>query len=366
MEIFLSCGIEGKAGEIGESIYRFLHRRGHTIYWTLQCGGNIAPHELSKKEIGEAKWVIAIITKENQYNNGMWSGREYVRDEMIWAIASKKETIGFVEEGVEVRGMVRGLITLHGFKLDKAEKIKKILARQSWLKKKTKNKQNSIIKIQEHAEPSSKKEIVSNNTTTPVTNQNAQFKLIAFLDYSCPFSAHFYQNTLIKIIEKYRTKISVNIRDFPLAFHRNSVSAALAVRCAHDQRKFWEMMNLLLQQQEMWVNLENPEGFFQIKAGELDIDVDYFTHSYKNKKHESDIRYDIKKGEEMGVIGTPSIFLILPRTDKNEEKLVKTVAELDREIGGFKIVAKEKELIVSIPGAYPYIIFEKILEAQEN
>ncbi len=70
--------------------------------------------------------------------------------------------------------------------------------------------------------------------------KNAKLKIVEFTDFECPFCERAFP-TVAAIEEKYKGKISLEYKSFPLSFHAQAQKAAEAALCAGDQGKFWEM-----------------------------------------------------------------------------------------------------------------------------
>lgn len=70
--------------------------------------------------------------------------------------------------------------------------------------------------------------------------KNAKIKMVEFTDFECPFCERAFP-TVNAIMEKYKGKISLEYKSFPLSFHPNAQKAAEAALCAGEQGKFWEM-----------------------------------------------------------------------------------------------------------------------------
>ncbi len=69
---------------------------------------------------------------------------------------------------------------------------------------------------------------------------NAKIKMVEFTDFECPYCERAFP-TVSAIMEKYKGKISLEYKSFPLSFHANAQKAAEAALCAGEQGKFWEM-----------------------------------------------------------------------------------------------------------------------------
>lgn len=143
-------------------------------------------------------------------------------------------------------------------------------------------------------------------------NLDAPVIIVEFSDFQCPFCAAFYQNTLPKIEENYikTGKVKFVFRDFPLPSHVNAQKAAEAAECAGEQNKFWEMHNMIFDNQE-------KIGIADLKqnAKFLGINVAAFDGCLDSGKYADEVKKDLNDGSVAGVSGTPTFFI-------NGEKLV--------------------------------------------
>ncbi|HBC45355.1 TPA: hypothetical protein DCZ81_04260 [Candidatus Collierbacteria bacterium] len=73
-----------------------------------------------------------------------------------------------------------------------------------------------------------------------IGEKNAKIKMVEFTDFECPFCERAFP-TVNAIMEKYKGKISLEYKSFPLSFHPLAQKAAEAALCAGEQGKFWEM-----------------------------------------------------------------------------------------------------------------------------
>lgn len=71
-------------------------------------------------------------------------------------------------------------------------------------------------------------------------DKNAKVKIVEFTDFECPFCERAFP-TVAAIEEKYKGKVSLEYKSFPLSFHPLAQKAAEAALCAGEQGKFWEM-----------------------------------------------------------------------------------------------------------------------------
>ena len=189
--------------------------------------------------------------------------------------------------------------------------------------------------------PSQLPKIISSDDDPVRGNPNAEFTIIEFSDFQCPFCAKFHSDTLPLLMQNYINTGKVNLvfRDFPIeSIHPNAVPAAHASECADDQGKFWEMHDMIFENQRKWQNLEVLESVNMFKKYALDIGIneDEFDSCMSTAKHIDEIRKDLEDGQIYGVTGTSGFFV------GNED------------VGFTKII-----------GAQPFSSFQRVIEGLE-
>lgn len=140
-------------------------------------------------------------------------------------------------------------------------------------------------------------------------NEKADIVLTEFGDFQCPACANFVN--IIKDFEKeFEGKIKIVFKQFPLTeIHKNAQLAALASEAAGEQGKFWQMHDLLYQNQNQWAESNNPIDKFVEYAKQIGIDVDKFKKDIEQKRFEQKIKDDLALGERFNLGGTPSFFV---------------------------------------------------------
>jgi len=132
---------------------------------------------------------------------------------------------------------------------------------------------------------------------------DAPVTLVEFSDYQCPFCQRFYSSTLSVIKRDYidTGKVRYVFRDYPLdRIHPQARKAAVAAHCAGDQGKYWEMHDLLFQNQQA---LDLPQ--LSDYARRLGLDGATFDACLGSDKHAARINKDVADGTAAGVQGTP-------------------------------------------------------------
>lgn len=133
--------------------------------------------------------------------------------------------------------------------------------------------------------------------------ENAKVTLVEFSDFQCPYSSRA-SDVVEKIRGKYGDKVRILFREFPLSFHSNAKPAAEAALAAHEQGKFWEFHDKLFKNQSK-LDEASIDGY----AKELGLDMAAFKKARAEHKHAAQVDADLKLGQDVGVQGTPTMFL---------------------------------------------------------
>jgi len=136
-------------------------------------------------------------------------------------------------------------------------------------------------------------------------NLDAPVQLIIYCDFECPFCLRFL-DTINKVKEEFKDKVVIAYRHYILDTHENSFSAALASECAAEQGKFWDMHDKLFQD-----NNENNFNIDEFKKDAQDLGLEKlkFENCLENEKYKDKIKSQMEEAKNIGVIGTPHIFI---------------------------------------------------------
>ena len=90
---------------------------------------------------------------------------------------------------------------------------------------------------------------VENGALPVLGDENAPVTIVEFSDLECPFCEQFFTGAYPQIKKDYidTGKVKMYFRHYPLPFHPMAKPAAVAVECANDQGKFWEMHDRVFQ-----------------------------------------------------------------------------------------------------------------------
>ena len=130
-----------------------------------------------------------------------------------------------------------------------------------------------------------------------------------FADFQCSACGGVYPN--FKAVEsEYGNRLKVIFREFPLTpNHAHALVAARAAEAAGLQGKFWEMHDMLYENQKAWSDAFDVRPMFEDYAKKIGLDVERFKKDQDGDAVENRILEDGKRGHSLGVTGTPTVFL---------------------------------------------------------
>ena len=144
---------------------------------------------------------------------------------------------------------------------------------------------------------SAKRDHIQGKSNAPVT-------LVEYGDYECPYCGQAYL-IVKKIQQQLKDQLRFVFRNFPLTqVHPHAQQTAEAAEAAGGQKKFWDMHDLLYENQQALDYYHLVEY-----ASILDLDIerfnsDLFSHAYAGR-----VREDFISGVRSGVNGTPTFFV---------------------------------------------------------
>lgn len=144
---------------------------------------------------------------------------------------------------------------------------------------------------------------------------NAPVTIDVFEDFQCPACRNFTESTEPLVIQNLVAagKARYVFHNYPFLDNQSagkeSDQAANASMCANEQGKFWEIHSILFAN---W-NGENQGTFndrrLQAMAESIGLDMEAFNSCFSANKYEAEIQADFDLGEQMGVSGTPTVFV---------------------------------------------------------
>ena len=137
-------------------------------------------------------------------------------------------------------------------------------------------------------------------------NEEADISLVEYSDFQCPACKQAYP-VVEQIVENYGNQFSFEYRHYPLrSIHPNAQLAAQAAEAAGVQGKFWEMHDMLFDNQSEWSRSFNPTKNFKDYAEELGLNVDRFEFDLKSDEVIAKVDADEAEAQSLQLPGTPS------------------------------------------------------------
>lgn len=134
--------------------------------------------------------------------------------------------------------------------------------------------------------------------------------LVEYGDYQCAGCASVYKR-INSIAEDYKNELAVVFRNYTINSHQNALSAAAAAESANLQGKFWEMHNLIYDNQTEWSNAGVTErnDLYLSYAKQLGLDETKFTEGMKDTSVRKKIEFDKSVAKAAGLDSTPYFIL---------------------------------------------------------
>jgi protein-disulfide isomerase len=134
--------------------------------------------------------------------------------------------------------------------------------------------------------------------------------LVEYGDYQCPVCGAYYQ-PIEQLVAQFKNDIRFQFRNLPLtSIHPNAFAAARAAQAAGLQNKYFEMHDLLYENQAGWSGSNSPQTLFVDYAKQIGLNVEQFKKDYASQKVNDTINADLDAFDKTGQdLATPTFFL---------------------------------------------------------
>jgi protein-disulfide isomerase len=132
---------------------------------------------------------------------------------------------------------------------------------------------------------------------------NAPITIVEFSDFQCPFCGRVVP-TIKQLMKDYNGKVQLAFRMNPLPFHQFAPSAAKAALAAKDQGKFWQMHDLLFENQK-----DLSDDSIRKLAQQAGLNMTRFEKDWKSTKYDALLVQDMDFAKNHGASGTPAFFI---------------------------------------------------------
>jgi protein-disulfide isomerase len=157
---------------------------------------------------------------------------------------------------------------------------------------------------------------------------DAPVTLVEYGDYECPYCGAAYP-IVKQVQERMGDRLRFVFRNFPITTsHPHAEQAAEAAEAAAARNRFWEMHDVLYENQR---HLEDED--LRRYAEQVGLDVDVFGQDLAGHVHAARVREDFMSGVRSGVNGTPTFYVNGVRHDASYD-LDTLQAALERAAAG--------------------------------
>ena len=133
---------------------------------------------------------------------------------------------------------------------------------------------------------------------------DAALTVIEYADFQCPYSARAH--VALRDLDERFGGIRLVYRHLPLAhLHPLAELAAEAAEAAGSQGRFWDMHDLLFDQQRQVRDRQD----LAVLAESLDLDIERFRAEILERRHRGRVRADVERARHDGATGTPTLYI---------------------------------------------------------
>ena len=144
-------------------------------------------------------------------------------------------------------------------------------------------------------------------------SEDAPVIMVEFSDYQCQFCRRFWEVNFATLKEQYidTGKVQFVYRDFPLSFHNAAEDSAIAVACANEQGKGWEMHDKIFAvQSKVGTGLVfYARSDLKQWAGEMGLDRAAFDLCMDSGRYLDELNESKNEGMSIGFNATPSFVM---------------------------------------------------------
>jgi protein-disulfide isomerase len=147
-------------------------------------------------------------------------------------------------------------------------------------------------------------------------------------DYQCPPCGGLHP--ILKTLKgEYGGRIQIAFHHYPIIqLHPHALEASYAAAAAGLQGKFWEMHNMLYDNQSVWSQVGDVRPILINFARQIGLDVPRFTRDMDGLQVVTIVSEDTRRASELGVNSTPTVFIndqLIPNDNLTAEGLRKEI-----------------------------------------
>jgi protein-disulfide isomerase len=142
-----------------------------------------------------------------------------------------------------------------------------------------------------------------------IGKEDAKITIVEYASMTCPHCRHFHETTLPDLTKNYLDtgKARLILREFP--FDPRATAAFMLARCSGDD-KYYPMVSVLFQQQEVWATADDAQAALLQIARLAGFSEESFKACLTNQKLLNDVNAVRERAtKEFGVESTPTFFI---------------------------------------------------------
>lgn len=134
-------------------------------------------------------------------------------------------------------------------------------------------------------------------------NERAPVTVVVFADFECPH-CRAEAPVLRRAVDDFRGRAKLVFKHFPLQNHPRAKVAAVAAAAAHAQGKFWEMHDIIFENQ-----MALSDADLRRYAQKIGLDMNKFEADFAAAQAKDLVEADRAEGEKLEITGTPAVFV---------------------------------------------------------
>ncbi|CAM3534218.1 DsbA family protein [Arcobacter aquimarinus] len=162
--------------------------------------------------------------------------------------------------------------------------------------------------VKDEKEVLSKSDLLTRDYSIKFGDNKKNISVVEFVDPECESCALFHP-ILRKLYKDYHEDIQLVVKYIPN--HKNSKFAIKLLEASREQNKYEEVLSIIFEKQPLWAQHDNekPELLWDFLAQIDGLDMNKLKEDFKNPEIDEIINTDKNDAQELGVRGTPTIFV---------------------------------------------------------
>ncbi|MCY9747995.1 DsbA family protein [Paenibacillus larvae] len=163
-------------------------------------------------------------------------------------------------------------------------------------------------------------------------SKDAPVKIVEFTDYKCSSCKRWTENVLPQLEKEYiqKGKAAVYILDYPFLAPDSKLAALAGETLYQQNHEFFEIYHKLMRENQKkdkseWITKDFILNL--VKEGIPDVDLQQFEKDLDAGTYLPQIKKDKEIGKELGIPGTPTVFVNGVEAEKVDYETLKTLIE---------------------------------------